>query len=127
MTYLITRLCRDCVDGACISVCPVPECIVEHKPPPGAPALPNQLFINPDQCIGCSACEPECPWGAIFDEDAVPAPFVGDIALNAISGMRPEEFVQASERTSHKPTAEEIEANKRRWQRPDGAPEPKTT
>jgi ferredoxin len=116
MPYVITRLCRDCIDGSCISVCPEPECIVEHKPPAGAAPLPNQLFINPDQCIDCGACQPECPWEAIFPEDDVPAPFSEDISLNAIAGMRPEEFEQASERTSRTPTAEEVEANRRRWQ-----------
>lgn len=119
MAYVITRLCRDCVDGSCIAVCPEPECIVEHKPPPGSPALPNQLFINPDQCIDCGACQPECPWEAIFPEDDVPAAFGADIALNAISGMRPEEFSQASERESRTPTADEVEANRRRWQEAD--------
>jgi len=117
VAYVITRLCRDCVDGSCIPVCPEPECIVEHKPRNRAPALPNQLFINPDQCIDCGACAPECPWEAIFPEDAVPVAFAGDMTLNAISGMRPEEFAQAAVRTSRTPTADEVEANKRRWAR----------
>src|SRR3954467_3055043 len=67
VTYVITRLCRDCVDSSCVSVCPIPDCIVEHRPSQGsaaAPPLPNQLFINPDACIACGACEPECPWNA---------------------------------------------------------------
>ncbi|HMF44398.1 MAG TPA: ferredoxin [Polyangia bacterium] len=116
MAYVITRLCRDCVDTSCVSVCPEPECIVEHRPLEGVSALPNQLFINPDQCICCSACQPECPWEAIFDEDEVPAAFAADITLNAISGMRPEEFVQAGIHTKPAPSADEVEANKRRWQ-----------
>lgn len=73
MTFVITRLCRDCVDGACVEVCPV-QCIVEHAPPHGASDLPNQLFINPDECIHCLLCEPACPWQAIFDEADVPLP-----------------------------------------------------
>jgi ferredoxin len=116
MSYVITRLCRDCVDGACIAVCPVDDCIVEHRPQGRSSELPNQLFINPETCIGCGACEPECPWEAIADEDDVPARFQEDIALNAISAARPHEFVQAALRASPKPTLEQVEANRRRWQ-----------
>ena len=88
MAFVITRLCRDCVDSSCVPVCPVPDCIVEHRPPPGAAALPNQLFINPDACIDCGACEPECPWEAICEEGDVPAAFDDDVALNAITAAR---------------------------------------
>ena len=95
MAYVITRLCRDCIDSACVEVCPEPDCIVEHRPADGASALPNQLFINPDQCIDCGACEPECPWEAIAPEDDVPRAFVADIALNAIAAARPAEFAGA--------------------------------
>jgi ferredoxin len=114
MPYVITRLCRDCVDASCVPVCPEPECIVEHRPN-GGPALPNQLFINPDQCTDCGACEPECPWDAIFPEEEVPAAFAEDVTLNAISAVRPEQFQQAATRTSRRPTPDEVEANKRRW------------
>ena len=116
MAYVITRLCRDCVDTACAAVCPEPDCIVLHRPPDGASTLPNQLFINPDQCIDCGACEPECPWEAIFPEDDVPAEFAADIALNAITAARPAEFVEATTLPNPKPNADEIDANKRRWQ-----------
>jgi ferredoxin len=125
MPYVITRLCRDCVDGSCVPVCPVPECIVEHRPASAAPALPNQLFINPDQCIDCNACAPACPWQAIFPEDDVPAAFTGDIVLNAISAVRPDDFTQAATRTSRPPTAAEVEANRRRWQAEGDASAPR--
>ena len=117
MATVITRLCRDCVDSACVSVCPIPDCIVEHRPPAGTSAapLPNQLFINPDACIDCGACEPECPWNAIFHEDDVPAAFAADIALNAITAARPQEFVEATIRASRKPSADEVAANTQRW------------
>jgi ferredoxin len=117
VTYVITRLCRDCVDGACVAVCPIADCIVEHRPKDRSSELPNQLFINPEACIGCGACEPECPWEAIFDEDDVPLPFREDIALNAITAARPDEFVEAAIRKSSKPTADQVQANKRRWDR----------
>jgi ferredoxin len=124
MTYVITRLCRDCVDTSCASVCPKADCIVEHRPAGGASALPNQLFINPEVCIDCGACEPECPWEAILPEDDVPAAFAADIALNAIVAARPEEFVEATTRPKRAPTAGEVEANKQRWQASGDSPDP---
>ena len=70
MTYIITRLCRDCVDTGCVAVCPV-DCIYKYTGS-DAEKFPNQLYIHPDECIDCGACEPECPWQAIFEEIAVP-------------------------------------------------------
>jgi ferredoxin len=116
MPYVITRLCRDCVDGSCIDVCPVSECIVEHRPGGATSGLPNQLFINPDNCIDCGACEPECPWEAIALDDDVPRLFVDDIALNAIAAARPSEFVSAAIRTRPKPTPAQVDENRRRWE-----------
>jgi ferredoxin len=59
MTWVITRLCRDCLDTSCIEVCPV-DCIYKYV---GAASdqLPIQLYIDPDECIDCQACEPVCP------------------------------------------------------------------
>jgi ferredoxin len=116
MAYVITRLCRDCVDGSCVEVCPEPDCIVEHRPPEGTQNLPNQLFINPDSCIDCGACEPECPWEAIALDEDVPRLFADDIALNAIVAARPNEFVEAAIRTRPKPSAKEVDENRRRWE-----------
>jgi ferredoxin len=116
MPYVITRLCRDCVDGSCVDVCPAADCIVEHHPPPGSSTLPNQLFINPDHCVDCGACEPECPWEAIALDDDVPAAFRDDVALNAISAERPTEFVEAASRNRPRPTSEQVEENRRRWE-----------
>jgi ferredoxin len=109
-----------------VSVCPIPDCIVEHRPREGtdAPPLPNQLFINPDACIACGACEPECPWNAIFQEDDVPAAFEGDIALNAITAARPHEFVEGTIRASRKPSAHEVAANTQRWLPLNDSPKP---
>ena len=59
MTYVITEPCIDVKDKACVEVCPV-DCIYEGL---------NQLFIHPDECIDCGACEPVCPVKAIFTED----------------------------------------------------------
>ena len=52
MPYIITEACINTKDRACVDVCPV-DCIYEG---------PDQLYIHPDECIDCGACEPECPW-----------------------------------------------------------------
>ncbi|MBI3092294.1 MAG: 4Fe-4S binding protein [Candidatus Tectomicrobia bacterium] len=110
MPWVITRLCRDCLDMACVEVCPV-DCIYEYTG--GDDALPNQLFIDPEECIDCGVCEPECPWEAIFEEEAVPKVFKEDIELN--------KQIVGAERTvpekpdKPRPTAEEVKANKEKW------------
>ena len=73
MPYVITEACVNTKDKACVDVCPV-DCIYEG---------PEQLYINPDECIDCGACEPECPVTAIFAEDAVPDDQQHYIQINA--------------------------------------------
>jgi ferredoxin len=115
VAYVISRLCRDCIDGSCVDVCPV-DCIVEHRPANRESDLPRQLFIDPEQCIGCSACEPECPWEAIFDESDVPSAFASDIALNALTAERPEEFhVPIAHLRRARPSPAEVAANRERF------------
>ncbi|MCA9937404.1 MAG: ferredoxin family protein [Anaerolineales bacterium] len=65
MTHIVTRLCLR--DTACVDVCPV-ECMVLGKPEAEWP----WLYIDPDTCIDCGACVPECPYEAIFPEEDVP-------------------------------------------------------
>jgi NAD-dependent dihydropyrimidine dehydrogenase PreA subunit len=65
MTYVITTPCIDVQDQACVEVCPV-DCIHFDE---GDDVM---LYINPDECIDCGACEPACPVTAIFAEDDVP-------------------------------------------------------
>ena len=72
MPYIITQPCIDVKDRACVDVCPV-DCIYEGE---------KQLFIHPDECIDCGACEPECPVTAIFPEEDVPDQWKEFIALN---------------------------------------------
>ena len=72
MAYVITEPCIDVKDKACVEVCPV-DCIYEG---------PNQLFIHPDECIDCGACEPVCPVKAIFTEDETPEQSKQFIELN---------------------------------------------
>ncbi|MBU6536114.1 ferredoxin [Streptomyces sp. NPDC057245] len=62
MTYVIAQPCVDVKDRACIDECPV-DCIYEG---------PRKLYIHPDECVDCGACEPVCPVEAIFFETDVP-------------------------------------------------------
>ena len=82
MPWVITSLCRDCVDQSCVEVCPV-DCIYEYKGE-DRDSFPNMLFIDPEECIDCGACIPECPVEAIFYEDDVPTKWFSYIELNAI-------------------------------------------
>jgi ferredoxin len=68
MTHIITSLCLR--DSGCVDVCPV-ECIVPGKPVDQWP----WFYIDPDTCIDCGACIPECPFEAIFTEDEVPSAY----------------------------------------------------
>lgn len=73
MTFVVTENCIKCKYMDCVEVCPV-DCFHEG---------PNFLVIDPDECIDCTLCEPECPANAIFAEDAVPAGQEQFTALNA--------------------------------------------
>lgn len=73
MTYVVTESCIKCKFTDCVDVCPV-DCFHEG---------PNFLVIDPDECIDCTLCVPECPAEAIFAEDDVPASQRDFIALNA--------------------------------------------
>lgn len=74
MTYIIAQACVDVRDRSCVDVCPV-DCIYEVEDTElseGDEAHKNMLYIHPEECIDCGACEPECPVEAIFPEDEVP-------------------------------------------------------
>jgi len=72
MTYVVTETCIKCKYTDCVDVCPV-DCFREG---------PNMLVIDPDECIDCTLCVPECPVEAIFAEDDVPDAQQAFIALN---------------------------------------------
>jgi ferredoxin len=76
MTYVITEPCIDLLDISCVSVCPV-DCIHYEQ------GVDRKLYIDPNECIDCGACEPECPVNAIYPEDSVPAEWVQYIELDA--------------------------------------------
>ncbi len=112
MAYVVTKLCKDCVDTACMLVCPV-NCF--YTPKTVSEAHPNMLYISPDECIDCDACVPECPWEAIFKEDDVPEVFQADIALNALCDKERDQFNVAEHLDKPQPSDEEIAANKTKW------------
>ncbi|MFQ5457934.1 MAG: ferredoxin family protein [Myxococcota bacterium] len=113
MAWVITRLCRDCIDESCVKVCPV-DCIYEYTGD-DREAFPNQLYIDPEECINCSVCEPECPWEAIFEDSAVPDAFKDDIELNnRITGSK-DSFQVPEAGEKDRPTPEQVAENKRKW------------
>lgn len=73
MTYVVTENCIKCKYTDCVDVCPV-DCFHEG---------PNFLVIDPDECIDCTLCEPECPADAIFAEDDLPDDQQQFLELNA--------------------------------------------
>lgn len=72
MTFVVTEACVKCKYTDCVEVCPV-DCFHEG---------PNMLVIDPDECIDCTLCEPECPVQAIVSEDDVPQAQQAFIDLN---------------------------------------------
>jgi NAD-dependent dihydropyrimidine dehydrogenase PreA subunit len=76
MTYVITDPCIDVKDRACVDVCPV-DCIHDDGD------ADRMLYIDPNECIDCGACEPSCPVTAIFAEEDVPDSAKEFTALNA--------------------------------------------
>ncbi len=81
MTYVITQPCIGVKDASCVDVCPV-DCIHPATSEDGFEEA-EQLYINPDECIDCGACEPACPVTAIFEESAVPEEWKSYIKINA--------------------------------------------
>jgi len=67
MTHVVTDRCVNCRYTDCATVCPV-ECFWEIENPP-------MLVIDPDTCIDCGLCVPECPIHAIYTEEEVPDPY----------------------------------------------------
>ena len=77
MTMVVTEPCVGCKDKACMVVCPV-ECFHEDE---------RMLYIDPEECIHCGACVPECPVEAIFYIDDVPEEMVDFVSLNAVKSQ----------------------------------------
>lgn len=73
MTYVVTEACIKCKYTDCVSVCPV-DCFVEG---------PNFLAIDPDGCIDCAVCVPECPADAIYSDSDLPESQKEFLQINA--------------------------------------------
>ena len=72
MTFVVGENCIKCKFTDCVDICPV-DCFHEG---------PNTLVIDPDECIDCALCEPECPANAIFDEGDLPEDEAHFLELN---------------------------------------------
>ena len=95
MTYVIAEPCINVKDRSCVDVCPV-DCIYEGE---------DQLYIHPDECIDCGACEPVCPTKAIFPESDLPEKWVEYKGLNSEYATK---WPNIAEKKGALPTAEEF-------------------
>ena len=77
MAYVIAEPCIDVLDISCVSVCPV-DCIHYEE------GTDRKLFIDPNECIDCGACEPECPVNAIFPEESLPVEWANYAKIDAV-------------------------------------------
>jgi ferredoxin len=73
MTFVVTSNCQRCRFTDCVSVCPV-DCFHGDA---------EMLYIDPEECIDCGACVPECPVEAIFDEAELPSQASQWLEINA--------------------------------------------
>jgi ferredoxin len=73
MAFVVCEPCHDCKYTDCVTVCPC-DCFYQDE---------HMLYIDPDDCIDCGACVPECPVAAIFADVEVPSRWTHYIELNA--------------------------------------------
>jgi ferredoxin len=78
MAFVVTEPCVGCKYTDCVAVCPC-DCFHEGE---------KMLYIDPEHCIDCEACVPECPVAAIFHEGSVPSHWQHYVALNADGARR---------------------------------------
>ncbi|HIF34062.1 MAG TPA: ferredoxin [Planctomycetaceae bacterium] len=84
MTFVVTAPCFGCKYTDCVAVCPC-DCFHEGE---------KMLYIDPEECISCGACEPECPVQAIYDDVNVPDEWREFIALNADMATRTPQILE---------------------------------
>src|SRR4051794_19322955 len=77
VTYVIAEPCVDVMELSCVSVCPV-DCIHYEQ------GIDRMLYVDPDECIDCGACEPECSVEAIKVEDELPPEWAAYTEINAL-------------------------------------------
>jgi ferredoxin len=96
MTHIVTEACIKCKYTDCVDVCPV-DCFREG---------PNFLTIDPDECIDCAVCIPECPVNAIYAEEDAPRDQQHMIKLNAELALLPS-WKSITKRKAPMPEADE--------------------
>ena len=96
MTHIVSESCIKCKYTDCVDVCPV-DCFREG---------PNMLVIDPDECIDCAVCIPECPVNAIYAEEDVPADQLAFIKLN-VELSRAEGWKRITKRKTALPDADD--------------------
>ena len=84
MPHVVAKPCDACRYTDCVVVCPV-ECFYEGE---------KMLYINPDECIDCEACVPECPVEAIFHEDDLPDEWKEYVEINADQSQSTENITE---------------------------------
>src|SRR5262245_52729797 len=99
MTFVVTESCIKCKYTDCVEVCPV-DCFHEG---------PNFLVIDPDECIDCTLCEPECPVEAITSEEELPA---GQEHFKQLNAELTKAWPVIKERKAAPPDAKEWEDKK---------------
>lgn len=87
MAFVVTEPCHGCKYTDCVAVCPC-ESFREGE---------QMLYIDPDDCIDCGACVPECPVEAIYPEDEVPSKWTSYIELNAEMAKRCPAIIETKE------------------------------
>ena len=105
MTHIITSLCVR--DRGCIDVCPV-ECMVPGQPVNEWP----WIYIDPDTCIDCGACVPECPYAAVFPEDEVPSSLVAKAGQRQAMPAGTAGFTEVYDGTNHHGEAVHVETTR---------------
>lgn len=100
MTFVVTERCIRCKLSDCVEVCPV-DCFREG---------PNMLVIDPDECIDCNLCVPECPIEAIYADEDVPENMQEFIGLNAeLAKKWPEITIMKEPPADHKEWEDVVE------------------
>jgi len=94
MTFVVTENCKACRFTDCVAVCPV-DCFHGDD---------EMLYIDPDECIDCGACVPECPVEAIYDEAQIPEEMTSWTQVNA---EKAPDLPVVNEKTDPLPGAEE--------------------
>jgi len=95
MPYIVTANCDRCRFTDCVEVCPV-DCFYGDD---------NMLYISPDECIDCGACEPACPVSAIYPDDSLPAELESWIDVNR-DKCESGELAAITEKQDELPTAD---------------------